>query len=204
MDTIGVRLREERLRNGWSQRDLARESKINVDTISGIETGQHEPRPSTLTKLAGALSIEVRDLFEEPALAGKAAAPPPGPQPGEERLPRSVGQQLAEDPAGDVNLLESWSSEGGTTGFSNKYERSLIWTLIQLDTEIQAAGESQAERLEYIDGRLGEEDSPTLRKWLETRREWVQQDRYVAMDEATTQFAQRRIAERMKRALATA
>jgi len=74
VDTIGERLREERLRNGWSQKDLARESKINVDTISGIETGQHEPRPSTLTKLAKALSIEVRDLFAEPALAGKAEA----------------------------------------------------------------------------------------------------------------------------------
>ena len=79
MDAIGERLREERLRNGWSQKDLARESKINVDTISGIETGQHEPRPSTLTKLAKALSIEVRDLFAEPVLAGKAEAPATGP-----------------------------------------------------------------------------------------------------------------------------
>ena len=78
MDTIGERLREERLRNGWSQKDLARESKINVDTISGIETGQHEPRPSTLTKLAKALSIEVRDLFEEPVLSGKVEAPTSG------------------------------------------------------------------------------------------------------------------------------
>ncbi len=82
MDAIGERLREERLRNGWSQKDLARESKINVDTISGIETGQHEPRPSTLTKLAKALSIEVRDLFAEPALAGKAEAPATGRLPG--------------------------------------------------------------------------------------------------------------------------
>lgn len=71
MDGIGERLKEERLRNGWSQKDLAQESKTNVDTISGIETGQHEPRPSTLRKLAKALSIEVRDLFEESALAGK-------------------------------------------------------------------------------------------------------------------------------------
>jgi len=153
--------------------------------------------------IGNAYRVSEEDL--EAFIASRRSKPPKAQaQPGEERLPRSVGQQLAEDPAGDVNLLESWSSEGGTTGFSNKYERSLIWTLIQLDTEIQAAGESQAERLEYIDGRLGEEDSPTLRKWLETRREWVQQDRYVAMDEATTQFAQRRVAERMKRALATA
>jgi len=68
---IGERLKEERLRNGWSQKDLAGESKTNVDTISGIETGQHEPRPSTLRKLARALGIEVRDLFEEPTLSGK-------------------------------------------------------------------------------------------------------------------------------------
>jgi hypothetical protein len=125
-------------------------------------------------------------------------------QPGEERLPRSVGQQLAEDPAGDVNLLESWASEGRNTGLSNKHERSLVWTLIQLDTELQAAGESQGERLEYIGERLGEEGSPTLRRWLETRREMLEQGTYAPLDEATTQFAQRRIAERMKRALATA
>ncbi len=204
MDTIGVRLREERLRNGWSQRDLARESKINVDTISGIETGQHEPRPSTLTKLAGALSIEVRDLFEESALAGKAEAPEAGPQLGEERLPRSVQEQLRDDPGAAVDLMESWASEGRNTGLSNKNERSLVWTLIQLDTELQAAGESQGERLEYIGERLGEEGSPTLRRWLETRREMLEQGTYAPLDEATTQFAQRRIAERMKRALATA
>jgi len=79
VDRIGERLKEERLRNGWSQKDLARESKTNVDTISGIETGQHEPRPSTLRKLAKALGVEVRDLFEEPALSGKAEAPETGP-----------------------------------------------------------------------------------------------------------------------------
>jgi transcriptional regulator with XRE-family HTH domain len=79
VDGIGERLKEERLRNGWSQKDLAQESKTNVDTISGIETGQHEPRPSTLRKLAKALNVEVRDLFEEPALSGKAEAPSPGP-----------------------------------------------------------------------------------------------------------------------------
>jgi len=76
---IGERLKEERLRSGWSQKDLAQESGTNVDTISGIETGQHEPRPSTLRKLAKALEIEVRELFEEPVPLGEApreAGPP--------------------------------------------------------------------------------------------------------------------------------
>ncbi len=153
--------------------------------------------------IGNAYRVSEEDL--EAFIASRRSKPPKAQaQPGEERLPRSVGQQLAEDPAGDVNLLESWASEGRNTGLSNKHERSLVWTLIQLDTELQAAGESQGERLEYIGERLGEEDSPTLQRWLETRREWVEQDRYEPMDEATTQFAQRRIAERMKRALATA
>jgi transcriptional regulator with XRE-family HTH domain len=72
---VGDRLKEERTLKGWSQRDLAEESGTNVDTISGIERGQHEPRPSTLRKLAAALGVQVRDLFEEPVLPGKAEAP---------------------------------------------------------------------------------------------------------------------------------
>ena len=74
MDGIGQRLREERQLRGWSQRDLARETGVNPDTISGIETEQHEPRPSTLRKLAEGLGLEVRDFFAEPALP-KAEAP---------------------------------------------------------------------------------------------------------------------------------
>ena len=77
MDGIGQRLREERQLRGWSQRDLARETGVNADTISGIETEQHEPRPSTLRKLAEGLGLEVRDFFAEPALP-KAKAPDAG------------------------------------------------------------------------------------------------------------------------------
>ncbi len=64
MDTV----KEIRRRKGWSQKDLAEESGVGQDTISGIESGRHEPRPSTLRKLAGALDVEVADFFREPAL----------------------------------------------------------------------------------------------------------------------------------------
>jgi len=80
VDRIGQRLREERQLRGWSQRDLARETGVNPDTISGIETEQHEPRPSTLRKLAEGLGLEVRDFFAEPALP-KAEAPKEAGQP---------------------------------------------------------------------------------------------------------------------------
>lgn len=68
MAAVGERLKEERLLRGWSQRDLAREAGTTAETISSIETGQHEPRPSTLRKLAEGLGIEVRDFFAEPSV----------------------------------------------------------------------------------------------------------------------------------------
>lgn len=67
-------LKEMRRRKGWSQKDLARESGVGQDTISGIESGRYEARPSTLRKLADALDIEVADLFREPE-APKVLAP---------------------------------------------------------------------------------------------------------------------------------
>lgn len=71
MDTV----KELRRRRGWSQKDLARESGVGQDTISGLESGRHEARPSTLRKIAGAFGVEVTDLFGE-VVAPKVAAPP--------------------------------------------------------------------------------------------------------------------------------
>jgi transcriptional regulator with XRE-family HTH domain len=59
-------LKEIRRQKGWSQKDLADESGVGQDTISGIESGRHEPRPSTLRKLAEALGVQVADFFREP------------------------------------------------------------------------------------------------------------------------------------------
>jgi transcriptional regulator with XRE-family HTH domain len=95
--TVGERLKEERLLRGWSQRDLARESGTTAETISSIETGQHEPRPSTLRKLAEGLGIEVRDFYAEPALP-KADAP------------RGAGQSRAQR-LEDLQTYEAYISE---------------------------------------------------------------------------------------------
>lgn len=60
----GERIREEREKRGWTQGDLSEHSGANRDTISGIESGRHRARPSTLRKIAGAFGMEVRELFE--------------------------------------------------------------------------------------------------------------------------------------------
>lgn len=75
----GERLREARLLKGWSQGILSSQSGVHKDTISGIERGEHTPRPVTLRRLAKALGIEVPDLltgrYEAMSSAGKALAP---------------------------------------------------------------------------------------------------------------------------------
>jgi transcriptional regulator with XRE-family HTH domain len=78
-----------RRRKGWSQKDLAEESGVGQDTISGIESGRHEPRPSTLRKLADALDVEVADFFREPAVPLDEA-------------PREAGRLSAIDVASDA------------------------------------------------------------------------------------------------------
>ena len=72
-------LRELRRRKGLSQKDLAELAGVGQDTISGIESGRHEARPSTIRKLASALGVEVEDFFRETeapkGLAPKSSGP---------------------------------------------------------------------------------------------------------------------------------
>lgn len=62
------RLREER---GWSQAELAVYSESSQPTVNQIESGKRNPSTRTLEKLAGALKVEVADLFPK----GQASLP---------------------------------------------------------------------------------------------------------------------------------
>lgn len=66
------RLKRARLRLGLSQRAVP---GIAQDTLSALESGRREPRPSTLKRLAEAYGVEVRDFFEEPNIDPKASLP---------------------------------------------------------------------------------------------------------------------------------
>jgi transcriptional regulator with XRE-family HTH domain len=129
VDSVGRRLKEERQLRGWSQRDLARETGVNADTISGIETDQHEPRPSTLRKLAKGLDVEVRDFFAEPALP-KAEAP------------REAGRLDHDDAAMLLQALEN--------------ARKLAQPLIEQDDQTIAAYRQALERMK---GGIGVSDA---------------------------------------------
>lgn len=58
------RLAELRLRRCESQASLAAKAKLSERTVLRIEAGQHQPRLSTIRKLAAALKVPVTDLTE--------------------------------------------------------------------------------------------------------------------------------------------
>jgi transcriptional regulator with XRE-family HTH domain len=72
MEVRMERLKELRIRKGYSQQELADMSTVAQHTISTIEMGQRAPQGRTLRKLAAALGVDVEELT-----IPKADAPPP-------------------------------------------------------------------------------------------------------------------------------
>lgn len=66
-DSLGGRVRKIRRGRALTQEQLAARADLSPDVISRVETGQREPQPSTIRKLADALSVEVEYLTGAPA-----------------------------------------------------------------------------------------------------------------------------------------
>jgi len=55
------RLRDER---GLTQEQLAHKAQISLGYLGRLETGRHDPKLSTLLKIAKALGVPVTELLE--------------------------------------------------------------------------------------------------------------------------------------------
>ena len=62
-DNLGKNIRFFRFRRQFSQADLAEKSNISVTFLSNIERGNNFPQAGTLCNLAGALNVQVWELF---------------------------------------------------------------------------------------------------------------------------------------------
>ncbi|MBI4679623.1 MAG: helix-turn-helix transcriptional regulator [Nitrospirae bacterium] len=60
---FGARIYELRIKAGLTQWQLAEKADLSNDTISRIERGQRSPSFEVLEKLAQALNVEVKELF---------------------------------------------------------------------------------------------------------------------------------------------
>lgn len=61
---VGKRIRELRLKKGWSQEYLAAEAGLNMNYLGGIERGERNPTLKNLARIADALGVTVPDLVE--------------------------------------------------------------------------------------------------------------------------------------------
>ncbi|NER15102.1 helix-turn-helix domain-containing protein [Leptobacterium flavescens] len=61
---FGLRVRELRESKGFSQLDLASEINVEKTSISRIENGRTNVTLVTAVKLANALGVELKNLFE--------------------------------------------------------------------------------------------------------------------------------------------
>jgi transcriptional regulator with XRE-family HTH domain len=59
-----ARLAQLRALNVLTQRELAERAGVTLLSVHKIETGQQEPRPATIRKLARALGVKPTDLME--------------------------------------------------------------------------------------------------------------------------------------------
>jgi transcriptional regulator with XRE-family HTH domain len=73
LDTLGVRLREERQRRSVSLRKLAAASGLSTTTVHQIESGRGSPSLATLQALAATLGVPLGSLLEPRATPGTPA-----------------------------------------------------------------------------------------------------------------------------------
>ena len=64
IEAFGARVRELRDRTGLTQEQLGAQAKVNFKFLGGIERGTENPSLSVILKLASALGVEPRDLFD--------------------------------------------------------------------------------------------------------------------------------------------
>jgi transcriptional regulator with XRE-family HTH domain len=80
-ETIGQRIRRERLARDMTQRDLAERVGVGVPHISKVEAGRESPGDPLLLRLAEVFEVEAEELF----LVAR-------------RLPDEIAEEFAADP----------------------------------------------------------------------------------------------------------
>lgn len=61
---FGERIRQLRLKHGWTQERLAEEAELNSVQVSHIERGANEPKLTTIIRLARALGVRSGKLID--------------------------------------------------------------------------------------------------------------------------------------------
>lgn len=93
-ETIGQRIKRERLSRGLTQRQLAEAVQVGVPHISKVEADRESPGDDLLVRLAAVLGVDPDELF----LAAR-------------RLPETMLERLAAEPARAVRFLRTFPNK---------------------------------------------------------------------------------------------
>ena len=93
IETIGQRIKRERLNRDMTQRILAKEVGVGAPHISKIEADRESPSDELLRKIAGVLSCDADELL----LAAR-------------RIPPDLMDTLASDPQRSLEFLRHWKT----------------------------------------------------------------------------------------------
>ncbi len=103
---IGETLRGRRLRQRRTLREVSATARVSLGYLSEVERGQKEPSSELLAAIAGALDVELSELFQEVAVVLRR----------EEKLAAGAlaGGRLAAIPgAGSARMTPAPRAEGG-------------------------------------------------------------------------------------------
>lgn len=98
VETIGQRIRRERLALGMTQRELAKAVEVGVPHISKVEAGHEKPSEDLLRRLAQVFEADADELL----LVAR-------------RLPETMLEELAADPAEALAFFRSWREKKDTS-----------------------------------------------------------------------------------------
>jgi len=62
---LAKRIKQLRLARGWTQEEFAERASIQRSYLADLERGSRNPSVRTLIKIANALNVTLKDLFEE-------------------------------------------------------------------------------------------------------------------------------------------
>jgi len=74
---IGNKVRQERLRRGWSQEELAEKTEVHPSFIGQIERGIRSASFQTLERLSAVLEVRPEEFFKSPSKAKPQNKPYP-------------------------------------------------------------------------------------------------------------------------------
>lgn len=93
VETIGARIKRERLDRSWTQRQLADKVGVGVPHISKVEADRESPSDALLERLAQVFEIDPAELF----IVAR-------------RLPGEIVDSFAVDPVKAVSFLRTWKA----------------------------------------------------------------------------------------------